>query len=168
MKPMETTHQPRPVITQLQNNTTLWIGHLQTDPTDHFAGQTFSCPASGELHNIQVYSSAVQNPGEMVLTVHAFDAESKNWGPQLVSSTVAVKKTDEERWIRFNLPPMPLHKNENYGFRLRTNDAMIAIGEAAAGTQNPFSGEEWHGDSKDQDGHYYKYFSLAFKIEMCA
>jgi len=168
MKPMETTYQPHPVITQLQNNTTLWIGHLQTDPTDHFAGQTFNCPASGQLNNIQVFSAAVQHPGEMVLTLHAFDVENKNWGPQLVSAIVEVKKTDVEKWIRFNLPPMPLHKSESYGFRLRTNNAMIAIGEAATGTQNPFTYEEWHGDSRNQDGHYYKYFNLAFKVEMCA
>jgi hypothetical protein len=168
MKPMRTAYQSHPVITQLQNNTTLWIGHLQTDPTDHFAGQIFSCPADGELNNIQVFSAAVQNPGEMVLTLHAFDAEHKNWGPQLVTATIEVQKSDEEKWIRFNLPPMTLQKNESYGFRLHTNNGMIALGEAAAGIQNPFTGEEWHADSIDQDGHYYKYFSLAFKVELCA
>jgi hypothetical protein len=163
---MET--RSRPVLTQTQNNTTLWIGHLQTDPTDHFAGQTFICPANGELNNIQVFSAAVQHPGELVLTLHAFDPESKNWGPILASSTREIEKTDEEKWIRFSLPPMPLHKNEIYGFRLHANDAMIAIGEAARGTDNPFTGEEWHADSKDRNGHYYHYFSLAFKVELCA
>jgi hypothetical protein len=168
MEPMKAIYQPRPVVTQLQNNTTLWIGHLQTDPTDHFAGQVFNCPDNGELNNIQVFSAAVQNPGEMVLTLHAFDSENKNWGPQLVSATVDVQKTDQEKWIRFDLPPMPLHKNESYGFRLRSINAMIAIGEAAAGTEHPFSGEEWHANSFDQDGHYFRYFSLVFKVEMCA
>jgi hypothetical protein len=168
MEPMKTAHQPRPVITQLQNNTTLWIGHLQSDPKDHFAGQTFTCPANGELNNIQVFSAAVQNPGQLILTLHAFDEQNKNWGPQLVSAVVEIQKTDEEKWIRFNLPPVPLHKDESYGFRIHTNNAMIAIGEAAAGTKNPFQGEEWHADSYNQHGHYYKYFSLAFKVEMCA
>jgi hypothetical protein len=161
-------NRSRPVITQSQNNTSIWIGHLQTDPTDHFAGQTFRCPANGELDNIQVFSATVQTPGEMVLTLHSFDSENKSWGPQLASASTQVQKNDEERWIRFNLPPMPMHKEETYGFRLRTNNAMIAIGEAAAGTQNPFNGEEWHADSRDQAGHYYHYFSLAFKVEMCA
>src|SRR5262245_8786234 len=138
MKPMETTYQPRPVITQLENNTTLWIGHLQTDSTDHYGGQIFDCPSTGELNNIQVFSSAVQNPGEMVLTLHSFDKESRTWGPQLASAALDVKKSDADKWIRFNLPPMPLHKDESYGFRLRANEAMIAIGEAARGTQTPF------------------------------
>src|SRR5215204_662246 len=103
---METnkSSKPRPVITQTDNNTTLWIGHLQTDPTDHFAGQTFNCPATGELDNIQIYSAAVQNPGEMVLTLHAFDVNNKSWGPAIVSSKIGVEKKDEERWIRFDLP----------------------------------------------------------------
>jgi hypothetical protein len=168
MEAIKNTARSRPVLTQTQNNTTLWIGHLQTDPTDHFAGQTFTCPANGELNNIQVFSAAVQHPGELVLTLHAFDPENKNWGPILASSTREIEKSDEEKWIRFGLPPMPLHKNETYGFRLHANDAMIAIGEAAAGTENPFTGEEWHADSKDRNGHYYHYFNLAFKVELCA
>ncbi len=168
METIKSTGQPRPVITQVQNNTTLWIGHLQTEPTDHFAGQTFTCPASGELDNIQVYSAAVQNPGEVMLSLHSFDAENKTWGPTLASAIQEIEKNDEEKWIRFDLPPMPLHKNEIYGFRLYANNAMVAIGEAAAGTKNPFTGEEWQADSKDQSGHYYHYFSLAFKVEMCA
>ncbi|HEV8286319.1 MAG TPA: hypothetical protein VGQ09_18555 [Chitinophagaceae bacterium] len=168
METYRSSHGSRPVITQVQNNTTLWIGHLQTDPTDHFAGQTFICPANGELDNIQVYSAAVQNPGEMVLTLHVFDAENKTWGPILASAIKEIGKSDEEKWIRFGLPPMPVHRYETYGFRLHANDALIAIGEAAAGRLNPFTGQEWHADSGDQNGHYYNYFSLAFKVELCA
>src|SRR5215831_7227752 len=167
METRNRSSRPRPLITQVQNNTTLWIGHLETDPTDHFAGQTFICPASGELNNIQVFSAAVQTPGEIVLTVHFFDAENKDWGPQLVSARINVEKQDKEKWIRFDLPPIPMRKNETYGFRLYTN-AMIALGEAAAGMKNPFTGEEWHADSINQRGNYYHYFSLAYKVEVCA
>jgi hypothetical protein len=168
METIKSVSRPRPVITQVENNTEVWIGHLQADPTDHFAGQTFECPSTGELDNIQVFSSSVQNPDEMVLTLHPFNAENKIWGPPLVSAKVDIQKKDEEKWIRFDLPPVPLHRNELYGFRLHTNNGMIAIGEAASVTQSPFTGEEWHGDSKDQNGHYYRYFSLAFKVEMFA
>ena len=31
----------RPVLSQAQNNTTLWIGHLKPHAHDHLAGQTF-------------------------------------------------------------------------------------------------------------------------------
>jgi len=157
----------RPLITQVQNNTSLWIGHLRTDPIDHFAGQTFRSPSSGELNNIQVFSAAVQYPGQLTLSVHSFDPQNRSWGPPLASSTVEVETIDRERWIRFDLPPMPLHQDEMYGFRIYANNNMIALGEAAAGNQNPFNGEEWHADSLDQIGHYYRYFSLAYKIEMC-
>ena len=167
---METNNhgRPRPVISQTKNNTTLWIGHLQTDPTEHYGGQIFQCPQSGQIDNIQVYSSAVQSPGEMILTLHEFDEETKQWGPSLGSATVELQKNDEQKWIRFNLPPTSLRKNGTYGFRLHSNNAMVAIGEGAAGVRSPFDGQEWHADSKDRTGHYYKYFSLAFKVEMCA
>jgi hypothetical protein len=104
----------------------------------------------------------------MILTLHAFDARNKRWGPQLASASVEIEKGDKERWIRFELQPTPIHQNEDYGFRLYTSGGMIALGEAATGTQTPFEGEEWHASSNDQSGHYYKYFSLAFKIELCA
>jgi hypothetical protein len=158
--------RPRPVVTQIQNNTSLWIGHLQTDPTEHYAGQIFECPVQGRIDNIQIYSSAVQNPGEMVLSLHLFDEKRKQWGAALGTASVTVDKRDEEKWIRFHLPAMSLQKNETYGFRLHANDAMVAIGEAAAGNRHPFAGHEWHADSRDRNGHFYKYFSLAFKVEM--
>jgi hypothetical protein len=168
METMKNSGRPRPVITQTLNNTTLWVGHLQNDPTDHFAGQTFSCPAEGQLDNIQIFSSAVQHPGEMVLSLHAFDPSNKTWGPAIVSSSVEVNKKDEAKWIQFQLASVPLEKGKTYGFRLHTKNAMVAIGEAAAGTRNPFEGQEWHGNSSDQKGQYFTYFSLAYKIEICA
>lgn len=168
MDTMKTTYRSRPVITQAQTNTTTWIGHLQTDPTDHFAGQTFNCPVNGELDNIQVFSAAVQTPGMIVLTLHRFDVASKIWGPQLANASVDVERNDEDRWLSFKLPPMPMQKEETYGFRLHTHNGMIAIGEAATGEPISFSGEEWRADSTDREGHYYHYFSLAFKVEMVA
>ena len=167
---METTKHashPRPVLTQTQNNTTLWIGHLQTDPMEHFAGQTFKCPSDGLLDNIQVYSSAVQQPGEMSLTLHEFNNNTKTWGPSIGNSTVGLQRGDDAKWIRFELQPAPLHKDIMYGFRLQTSNALIGIGEAASGNKDPFTfGNEWSADSKDIEGHFFTYFSLAFKVEL--
>lgn len=83
METMKHAGLSRPVLTQPQTNTTLWIGHLQTELTDHFGGQTFRCPSEGILDNIQLYSSAVQYPGEISLTLHEFDNNTKSWGPAL-------------------------------------------------------------------------------------
>jgi len=169
METKKKSSHPHPVLSQAQKNTTLWIGHLQTDPTDHFAGQTFNCPAEGQLDNIQLYSAAVQNGGEVVMTLHEFDPGTKNWGPSIGSSAVEVQKGDNAKWIRFGLPPVHLRKDVSYGFRVEAHKAMIGLGEAATGTKQPFTfGHEWSGDSKDQRGHYYSYFSLAFKVELCA
>lgn len=169
---MQTTKKsshPTPVLTQAQNNTTLWIGHLKTDPTDHFAGQTFSCPGEGQLDNIQLYSAAVHHGGEIVLSLHEFDSKTKQWGAAIATSSVDVQKDDHTKWIRFELPPVQLRKDATYGFRVHATDAMIGLGEAATGTKEPFTfGHEWSGDSRDRDGHYYSYFSLAFKVELCA
>jgi hypothetical protein len=167
---MESMKTPgaRPAITQTRNNTSFWIGHLQTDPTEHFAGQTFHCPTDGQVDNIQIYSATVQQPGEIVLSLHSFDEENQNWGPSIGSSVVEVKKHDEEKWIRFELPPVSLQRNQVYGFRVHTKNGMVAIGEAAAGVADPFNGIEWNGDSNNRDGNYYRYFNLAFKVELCA
>jgi len=159
----------RQVLTQKENNTTLWIGHLPTDPTDHFAGQTFKCPSAGQLDNIQVYSSAVHQPGHMQLTIHEFDTGNKKWGAAIANSTVELQRDDINKWIRFNLQPVPLFKDVAYGFRLQTTDALIGFGEAATGTHQPFSfGQEWNGNSNNANGYFLTYFSLAFKIELKA
>ncbi|MES1217030.1 MAG: hypothetical protein ABUT20_16060 [Bacteroidota bacterium] len=167
---METKkHAIRPAITQTTNNTTLWIGHLQNDPTDHFAGQTFKCSFEGLLDNIQVYSSAVQSPGEIQLTLHEFDPNTKTWGPAIADSKLLLQKNDDAKWITFELQPVALRKDATYGFRLQSSNALIGIGEAASGTKQPFTfGHEWNGDSKDMLGHYFSYFSLAFKVELRA
>ena len=167
---MQTTkHSGHPIISQTENNTTLWIGHLQSDANDHFAGQTFKCPAEGVVNNIQVYSSTVHQPGEMALTLHEFDTASKTWGPAIGDASLFLQLGDDARWIRFGLPPVALKKDASYGFRLHADNAMIGIGEAASHAKKPFAfGHEWKGDTKNAKGHYYSYFSLAFKVELCA
>jgi hypothetical protein len=158
-----------PVLSQNQNNTTRWIGHLQNDPTDHFAGQTFKCPSEGLLNNIQVYSSSVHKPGDVALTLHEFDSAGKIWGPAIGDAAMFLQIGEDSRWVRFYLQPVPLKKDMSYGFRLQTNNALIGIGEAASHSQQPFAfGYEWNGDSKNEEGHYFSYFSLAFKVELCA
>jgi hypothetical protein len=169
MKTASNSAKTNPVITQVNNNTTLWIGHLQNDPKDHFAGQTFRCPSDGQLDNIQVYPSIVQNPGEMILTLHVFDEQKKTWGTSIGTATVHLEKNDTGKWIRFSLHPVALHKNQTYGFRLESKNAFVGIGEAVTVTKNPFTtGQEWHGDSKNAKGEFFSYFNLAYKVEMCA
>jgi hypothetical protein len=159
-----------PVLSQTQNNTTLWIGHLETDQFDHFAGQTFQCPSDGLLNNIQIYSSVVHQPGDMGLTIHEFDNTSKTWGPALGEAVYTLQKGDDDaRWIRFNLEPVSLKKDNMYGFRLKTTNALIGIGEAAGHARKPFDfGHEWNADSRNERGYYLTYFSLMFKVELCA
>ncbi len=159
----------RPLITQTENNTTLWIGHLRSEAMDHFAGQTFKAPSEGIINNIQIYSSTVQQPGEVTLTLYEFDPESRAWGPAIGNSTLNLERVDVSRWIKFDLQPVPLFKNATYGFRLQTQEALIGIGEAASAARQPFTfGHEWSGDSKNEKGHFFTYFSLAFKVELCA
>lgn len=169
---METSRKgshSKPILSQTQNNTTLWIGHLQTEAHDHQAGQTFTCPSDGLLNNIQVYSSAVTCPGELRLTLHEFDRESKTWGPPIAGSGVVLQKNDEARWIRFELEPLTLKKDACYGFRLQTEDAFIGLGEAVSHAKKPFAfGLSWMNDTRSKIGKYFNYFSLAFKVEMCA
>lgn len=169
MESFKTGSHLRPVLTQAENNTTLWIGHLQSDPTDHFGGQTFTCPAEGQLDNIQLYAAAIQYPGEIQLTLHEFDAVTRTWGSAIGESSLSIGKADHEKWIRFSLPPVQLKKASTYGFRVYTTNAMIGLGEAACNNHNPFTfGHEWKADSKNQRGDFYSYFSLAFKVEMRA
>jgi hypothetical protein len=158
-----------PVLSQTQNNTTLWIGHLLTDPHSRFAGQTFLCPSDGNVNCIQVYSSVVHEPGDVGLTLHEFDVSTGTWGPALSEASNYFQKGDDARWIRFYLKPVSLKKNNSYVFRLQAGNALVGIGEAAANANQPFDfGTEWNGNSKNEKGYFLRYFSLAFKVELCA
>jgi hypothetical protein len=159
----------RPVLSQAQNNTTLWIGHLKPHAHDHLAGQTFICPSEGLVNNIQVFASAVTQPGEVALTLHEFDAATKTWGPAIGNSSRNVDKKDGTNWIRFEMEPINLQKDTTYGFRLQTENGIIGIGEAASGNRHPFTfGHAWNGHGNNDKGEYFRYFSLAFKVELCA
>jgi len=167
---MQTTNRSnQPILSQTENNTTLWIGHLKPDTNDHIAGQTFKCPSDGIVNNIQVYSSTVQEPGDLALTLHEFDVASQSWGSAIADANMYLQKGDDARWIRFGLAPVELKKDATYGFRLQTENAFIGIGEAASHAKQPFSfGNEWKSDNAGSKGHFYSYFSLAFKVELCA
>ena len=134
----------------------------------HFAGQTFTCSRAGLLDNIQLYSLAVYSPGNVDLTLHEFDNGNKTWGPAIACCSRLIQKDDEARWIRFDPGPVLLTKDETYGFRVQTTDALIGFGEAVTSNKYPFSfGHEWNGNSGNKKGYFLSYFSLAFKIELC-
>lgn len=167
MKTTKLSGISQPVLTQAKTNTTLWIGHLPTHPTDHFGGQTFRCPVEGSLDNIQLFFSAIQYPGKITLTIHEFDNTTKTWGTPIESSDLLVKKDDHDRWVQFDFSYIRLEKDKVYGFRLQSANALVGIGEAESETKSPYTfGHQWKADSKNERGNYFSYFSLAFKIEM--
>ncbi|TAL48235.1 MAG: hypothetical protein EPN92_03970 [Chitinophagaceae bacterium] len=169
MKTTKFASHSHPALAQLHKNACLWIGHMNVGSADHFAGQTFQCPGDGALDSIQVYSIAVSRPGKVILTLHTFDKKTKSWGPVLSSSEIEVNKNDVESWMEFQLPAVELHKDNTYGFRLKSPDTLVALGEAAWPSKSPFAyGEEWNINNIDNKDHYYRYFSLAFKVELRA
>lgn len=162
---MKTTSS-RPILSQTENNTTLWIGHLATD---HLAGQTFSCPSDGLLNNIQIYSAAVTQPGDVLLSLHEFDPATRSWGDPIGESALSLERNDVSRWLRFELDPVNLEKGRHYGFRVRSENGIIGIGEAASHAHKPFTfGQAWTRDSGLAGEKFFTYFSLAFKVELCA
>ncbi|HEV8272178.1 MAG TPA: hypothetical protein VGQ04_12795, partial [Chitinophagaceae bacterium] len=104
-----------------------------------------------------------------ILTLHEFDKQRKNWGQVLSSVEIEVDENDAENWMQFPLQSIRLHKDKNYGFRLKSPDTLVAIGEAAWSNKNPFAyGEEWNINNIENKDYYYRYFSLAFKVELRA
>ena len=169
MKTTTSGNHLHPALEQLHRNTCLWIGHMNSNHADHLAGQTFQCPEEGSLNKIEVYSIAVSHPGKMLLTLHEFDRQRKNWGQILSSSEIEVAEADTEKWVQFPLDAVQLHKNNDYGFRLKSPDSLVAIGEAAWPNKYPFEyGVEWNTNNIENKDNYYSYFSLAFKVELRA
>jgi hypothetical protein len=168
MKTTNAGNQLHPALEQLHRNTCLWIGRMNSGP-DHLAGQTFNCPEDGSLNKIEVYSVAVSHPGKIVLTLHKFDKQTRTWGEVLSTSEITVDERDQESWMQFPLQAVLVRKDNTYGFRINSPDTLIALGEAAWPNKYPFEyGIEWNANNIENRDHYYRYFSLAFKVEVRA
>ncbi len=170
---METNHSKlnlKAVIQQVNHNATSWIGHSFGDTKNHISGQTFTCPATGQLDSIQVFSECVTINGPVNLTVHSFDAVTKNWGPALETSSVQFDTTYTGKWVSFPLHGLLLNAGKVYGFRMKSEAGLIGVGEAAGSFDQPtnIGGQEWSADSDNQQGNYYSYLTLAFKVALRA
>lgn len=169
METYESKSHVNPIIQQVKSNTTSWIGHRRGETANRISGQTFICPAEGNLDCIEILSDYVNENGPVDLTIHLFDNENKTWGSVLGSSTVEFKKNDTGKWIAFPLQGLHLHKGTSYGFRLKSDKGLFGVGEAASANQLPYhGGQEWVADSENQPGSFYSYLSLAFKVDMRA
>jgi len=160
----------RAVVQQVTNNATSWIGHWQGETKNRVSGQTFLCPSEGELDCIEIFSSHVTNSGPVNLSIHAFDAENKTWGPVLGTSNVEFNNLDTGKWVSFPLNGLRLQKGMTYGFRLKSETGLIGVGEAAGSVNHlPFNGgQEWASSSEELPGSFYTYLSLAFKVALRA
>lgn len=164
------TSSSNAVVEQLTNNTTTWLGHRKGDHKEIVTGQTFIAPTEGDLDSIEVFSSIVANPGDVVMTLHLFDTLQQSWGPSLGSAHVAFNRTLNNKWVAFNIPGMHLTKGKSYGFRLESHDSYVGVGEAAgSASQPPFtSGKEWKFTANSNIVDAFSYFSLAFRVGLKA
>lgn len=169
MKTGNKNSQQLPIVQQVTNNATSWIGHRR-DNEALISGQTFIAPKEGDLQSIEVFSTIVTKPGKVIMTLHHFDTEQKSWGPALGSSSVEINSNEAGKWLAFTIPGMHLHKGRSYGFRLESPDTLIGVGEAAGNlSRPPFSyGQEWQFTNGLSEGQAFSCFSLAFKVGMKA
>lgn len=170
MNPIVSKSHLPPIMQQITNNTTSWIGQRPGETKSRICGQTFICPAECDLGCIEIFSSYVNKNGSVELTIHQFDSNSKTWGPALAKSTIEFKRNETGSWVSFPVPGLHLSKNSSYGFRLQSDEVLAGLGEAAANYDHLplIGGQEWVSSSDDQKGSYYSYLSLAFKVEMRA
>lgn len=170
MKPLHENPHAIPVIAQVKNDLTSWVGHRKTDHQDIVAGQTFIAPKEGNLDAIEVFSAVVSDPGRVTLKLHVFDAETGHWGPMVCASSVEFDRNLNNQWVSFDLPPFHLHEGDSYGFMLESENSFIGVGEAIGCADAPpyREGREWKAKGHNQDGEFYNYFSLAFKVDIRA
>lgn len=170
METIQSKSSVNPIIQQVKNNATSWIGNYRGETKNRITGQTFICPAEGTVDCIEIFSDYVNDNGVVDLTIHQFDNENKTWGKMLGSSAVEFKRNDTGKWIPFPLPGLQLQKGMSYGFRLKSDTGLFGVGEVA-GSYNQLpcqGGQEWAASSENQSGNFYSYLSLAFKVGLRA
>ncbi|MFN4314439.1 MAG: hypothetical protein ACK4E0_09115 [Chitinophagaceae bacterium] len=172
---MKTQHSEIPqtrshtLLRQDRINSCTWIGQGVSDSDEHFAGQTFVCPRSGELDRIQLFLSDVRSNGDLLVSLHEFNPTNQSWGPALAIGRRLVSPQLGNSWVDFLLDPTRVEAGQAYGFKLAAPDLLVALAEAVEDHQHPFAfGQEWNADTRDQQGRFYQYFSLAFQVGMRA
>ena len=170
MKTHQSKNHVEIIRQQVTNDNISWIGHQPGEAMSRTNGQTFLCPAAGDLDAIEVFPAVVCDHASLALTVHLFNAADHTWGPTLASSKAQVEKQDAGHWISFPINDLHLQRGLTYGFRLNSDDTLIGIGgRIGSHTQMPINGgQEWEASTEDKNGKYYSYFSLAFKVELRA
>jgi len=155
---------------QVAVTATGWVGQLPGHTERIIRGQTFQSNEEGDLEQIEVFPMSISDTGKVIMTLHAFDPNTRSWGPVLSSSTVELTSSDCGRWISFRMPELHLEKGKYYGFKLSSRGACIGIGEAAGHEkQPPFNpGQEWEFSSDHDAGDCFSYFSLAYKVAIRA
>ena len=164
------TPATKPAIQQPASNATTWIGNHKYDNKHTITGQTFTAPYDGDLESIEVFVSMVTTPGNVIMTLHSFDPESRSWGPVLGTATLPFSRDDNGKWKSFPLPGLRLNKGKTFGFRLDSPTCYIGVGESVGSILSPLmiNGQEWKFTNTDQKGQSFSYFSLAFKVAVRA
>lgn len=170
MKTDQSKPKQKSIVNQAINNTTSWIGHRQGETGDRITGQTFTCPAAGQLDCIEIFSAYVNKKIPVDLTLYSFDTEHKTWGPAIATSTIEFCSTDAGKWVAFPLNGLHLKKDMTYGFKLKTETGLVGVGEAAGClSQLPYAGgQQWTANAEGLPGKYFSYLSLAFKVALRA
>jgi hypothetical protein len=165
---MEKLHAVEPrLLPTSDSNSSSWVGHILTGGNDQYrlAGQTFRCPKDGWLNRIEIYTSAIQTPGLLELTLHAFDESRHRWEKQLASSSLFLPGNPADPWLSLELGPIRLSRDRYYGFRLQSRDALVAIGEKARTARQPVvDGQEWMASTENSEGNFFSYFNLVFRL----
>lgn len=160
----------RSSVEQVQHNATSWIGHRSMDDKDFVAGQTFVAPMETDVEAIEIFPTIVTKPGTVQITVYDFDENMEQWGASLGTATVQVSKDNNGKWIPFNLNGLHLNKGKSYGFKLQSSDTYLGVADVAGSAkQPPFTeGKEWKFENQNGKPSGYKYFCLAFKVDVKA
>ena len=169
MKTYHPANSSRTLVSQLENNSTQWLGSLPLSKISFKVGQTFVTPSSALVDSVQICADAIQSNGLIELSFHEFNEASHTWGAELGKSSLQVARKAGDSWLNFDLGSIRLEKNKTYGFMLTSNDALVAISEVAWGHKDSKpSGEEWSIRSNEKEEHFFNYFSLVYKIGICA
>lgn len=144
-----------------------WVGHSKNG-IDYYAGQTFTSPASGILKKIKIYTSIVYGTSDATLTIYNFNSENHTWTEKEGEAVKKITKSLESQWVEFELPPIHVLKNGQYGFKIEcAGNGMIAIAECPWSTKNPYKeGVEWVGSSLYKEGRFQEDFDFAFGAEI--
>ena len=147
-------------LSEEDHNMICWLGQ-------QMAGQVFQAQGNGFIKSVSVLPEVIGHDGELVMTLHRFNPETKIWEAVLAQAAKQITTGMADQWQQFSFDTIQVAAGQWYGFKLQYTGGQLALAEGAR-KNNGNKSMEWTALNAQEKGVFHSDFHLAYKVALAA